>query len=354
MKARGVWLALLGLLAAGGLAVGGGAVLVRSLRTAAPDYDGPGRGSVAVQVPKGASAARIGAILAERNVVRSARAFTKVARGDARALSIQPGWYDMRLEMRARLALDRLLDPKARIRSRFVVPEGTSVARTLDIIAKSVDGMPLASLQEAAGNPAALGLPSWASGAGGRGLEGLLFPATYDVEPGTSAVEVLTTMVDRFAVAAAAVGLEERATALKLTPYELLTVASLVEGEVRHDDERPKVARVVYNRLAAGKRLEFDSTVKYAWGLRGEVKTRLLNRDLEIDSPYNTYRRAGLPPGPINSPGEAALRAAAAPAAGSWLYFVVVDKAGHTAFATTYQDFLALKARYRRDVLGED
>jgi UPF0755 protein len=251
--------------------------------------------------------------------------------------------------MKAKLALALMLDPTSRVRSRFTVPEGTTVAKTLEIIARSVDDLPIADLKGAAGNPAALGLPAWAN----NRLEGFLFPATYDVEPGTSAVEVLSDMVSRFTVAAAETGLEDRAAELKMTPYQLLTIASLVEAETPKEDQRPKVARVVFNRLAKPMRLEFDSTIKYAYGLQGIDKKRLLFKDLELDSPYNTYRRDGLTPTPINSPGEASLLAAAEPEPGPWLYFVVIDKAGNSAFSDNYQQFLRDKERYRREVLGE-
>ena len=335
------------LLVAGGAALGGRALLAK-FGGPAPDYDGAGTGEVKVQVAKGATAAAIGATLHDHDVVKSAKAFTDVARKDDRSLKIQPGWYRMRLQMKASLALDLLLDPKARLRSRVTIPEGTSVDRTLQLIAKNVSDVPLDSLKEAAKNPAALGLPAYAKGK----LEGFLFPATYDFEPGTSAVEILGTLVNEFEVRAERLQLTERAKALGITPYEALVVASLIEGETGDETDRGKVARVVYNRLKAPMRLQFDSTVKYAYALRGENKTRLLYRDLEIDSPYNTYRRDGLPPAPINSPGEAAFVAALDPTPGPWLYFVVIDKQGRSAFATTHDEFVRLKERYHQEVLG--
>ncbi|MCA1825181.1 MAG: endolytic transglycosylase MltG [Frankia sp.] len=324
--------------------LGGGRALLRDLFRPAPDYSGSGSGSVVIQVPKGASAADIGRILVTRDVVKSAAAFTNAARKDDRALGIQPGFYQLRLRMRARAALALLLDPRSRLRGRVTVPEGTTVARTLELIAQNTE-VKIADLKEAAANPAALGLPAYAR----NRLEGFLFPATYDVEPGTSAVEVLSMMVDRFEVAAAAVELEERAHETGLSPYQLVVLASLVEGETGIAEDRPKVARVALNRLAKGMRLEFDSTVQYALG---KPKSRLLTRDTAVDSPYNTYRVRGLPPTPISSPGEDALRAAVAPAAGDWLYFVVIDKAGHSGFTASYDEFLRFKEQYRREVLN--
>ncbi len=336
-------------LIAGGAVVGGRTLYNRLVGTSAPDFPGPGRGEAIVEVPAGASSGAIGVVLAERGVVKSARAFREAALADERSLSIQPGFYRLRLEMRAADALALFLDPKARIRGRFTIPEGTSVGKTLEIIARSVDDVPLADLQAAVKDAAALGLPAYAKGR----AEGFLFPATYDVEPGDTAVDVLATMVARFEVAAAETGLVERAQALDLSPLDVLTIASLVEAETPKDDQRGKVSRVVFNRLEKGQKLEFDSTVKYVFAERGEVKTRILFKDLEVASPYNTYRRVGLPPGPINSPGEDSIAAAVDPEPGPWLYFVVIDKAGNSAFSESYNEFLANVKKYRCNVLGE-
>jgi UPF0755 protein len=345
----GLLVVLIVLLVVGGGAALGGKVLLSTFGRPAADYPGAGEGSVTVQVAKGASAAGIGEALRTAGVVKSAKAFREAAKNDARALGIQPGYYRLRLRMKARLALALLLDPAARLRSRVTIPEGTSLDRTLQLIAKNVSDVPLASLREAAANPAALGLPAYAGGK----VEGFLFPATYDIEPGTSAVDVLRTLIQEFEVRAERLGLADRAAALKITPYQALVIASLVEGETGNASDRGKVARVVYNRLRRPMRLQFDSTVKYAYALRGETKTRLLYRDLDIASPFNTYRNDGLPPAPINSPGEAALEAALAPTPGPWLYFVVIDTQGRSAFATTAEEFARLKAQYRKDVLGQ-
>jgi UPF0755 protein len=348
-RGRGVVPVLIGLVLVLALAVAGGKVLLSTFGGPAPDFKGEGTGQATVQVPRGASVSAIGEVLHDAGVVKSARAFREAARKDDRALRIQPGYYRLRLRMQASSALALLFDPKARLRSRVTIPEGTSLDRTLQLIAKNISDVPLAALREAVANPAALGLPDYAKGR----VEGFLFPATYDFEPGTSAVEILTRLVDEFETRAEGLRLEERAGALKITPYQALVVASLIEGETGQATDRGKVARVVYNRLKLPMRLQFDSTVKYAYALKGVTKTRLLFRDLDIESPYNTYRHDGLPPAPINSPGEAALEAALTPTPGPWLYFVVIDKQGHSAFATTAAEFATLRAKYRKDVLGQ-
>jgi len=163
-------------------------------------------------------------------------------------------------------------------------------------------------------------------------LDGLLGTGSYTVEPGETERALLVQMVDRFDRLAGQVGLARGAAALGVSPYQAVTVASIVEKEGVYQQNLGKVARVVYNRLARGMRLQMDSTVLYAEGRDGGTVTA---GDLELDTPYNTYRYPGLTPTPIAFPTPAALRAALAPTPGSWLYFVVVAKDGTEAFADT-------------------
>lgn len=301
-----------------------------------PDYAGNGTGAVTVQVHSGDTAADIATTLTRLGVVKSEKAFRDAAKKDPRSPSIQPGYYRLHKQMSGKSALTLLLDPLARLQSKFTVPEGRSVTETLQIIATKA-GVPLAQLQAAAKNTAALGLPDYA---GGR-LEGFLFPATYDIDPGTSAVKILQTMVSTYKQRVDDTGLSARAGALGISPYQMLTVASLLEEEAITPDFT-KVARVVYNRVQRGQRLELDSTVNYALH-RNRVKVSL--QDIQVSSPYNTYRRTGLPPTPITNPGVVAIQAALHPAAGPWLYFVKIDKSGRTYFTEDYNDFLTHKAQ---------
>ncbi len=249
------------------------------------------------------TASDVAATLLQKGVVKSTRAFTAAALENPDSRKLQPGTYTLRKQMSGEAALTLLLDPDSRLRGRVVVPEGFTVTQTLARIAGSTD-IPLAQLQAAAKDTAALGLPSYA-----KGLEGFLFPATYELEPGTTAVEALKMMVARFEKAAAETGLEERAAALDLTPYEAVVVASLIEREVRLKDELPKVARVVYNRLERGEPLGIDAALLFGLGrTSGAIK----QSELESDNPYNLRRKKGLPPTPIASPGEATLQAALA------------------------------------------
>ena len=305
------------------------------------DYGGGGSGSVVVQVRSGDTARDIGDTLVAQGVVKSTKAFTKAAKADTRSTKVQPGFYALRLKMAAAKALALLLDPKARVRGRVTLPEGLPLATVVDRLVKYTE-LRRPDIVAALNNPAVLGLPSYAA----NRPEGFLFPATYDVEPGTQAVDALQMMTEKFAEEAAALDLEARAQKLHLAPYELVTIASLIEAETPQAADRPKVARVVLNRLAKGMPLQFDSTVNY---VRTERKLRLSSQDIRVESPYNTYKNKGLPPTPINSPGRESLEAALSPAAGDWIYFVAIDKAGNSLFTSSYQVFLTAKAKAQRE-----
>jgi peptidoglycan lytic transglycosylase G len=177
------------------------------------------------------------------------------------------------------------------------------------------------------------------SAPGSNNLEGLLGTGTYLVEPGESDTTILTDMVQRFEAQAAAAGLDSTtAAALGMTPYQLVTVASIVQKEGYYDKNMPDVSRVIYNRLSAGTPLQMDSTVLYSLGQDGGAVTP---QDLKLQTPYNSYLNKGLPPTPICSPSVNALSAAAHPPAGGWLFFEVVDKSGTEAFADTFAEQLA-------------
>ncbi len=307
----------------------------------AADYTGAGSGMVLVQVGRGDSAGDIGATLVTKGVVKSAKAFTKAAKNNSASRKVQPGFYSLRLKMAAAQALTLLLDPKAQVRSRVTLPEGISLAKVVERLTKFTE-LKRADVVAALGNPAVLGLPAYAGGK----VEGFLYPATYDVEPGSAAVDALALLTAEFADVAAELDLEARAKALGLTPYEVVIIASLVEAETPLDTDRPKVARVVLNRLKAGMPLQFDSTVNY---FREEKKARLTLDDIAVESPYNTYKIKGLPPTPINSPGRKALEAALAPADGDFIYFITIDRVGNSLFTASYDEFLAAKRKAQRE-----
>jgi len=315
------------LLVAFALVVGTGAVavsvlwpLVTSL-TASNDYVGSGSGAVSIAVHDGDASRTIGATLERAGVVKTAGVFEDAAANNPQSGSIQPGIYAMHSKMSARSALAMLLDPVNRTVSRVTIREGLWTSEIIRKLA-AVTGRPLAEYAAALKDPAMLGLPAQAKG----NVEGYLFPSTYSFEPKTTAAVQLQTMVSK--------SLGELST-LGVTPdmaHRVLTIASIVEAEAQAAPDRPKVARVIENRLARGMPLQLDTTVSFISQLRGKVGTTDAQRASK--SPYNTYLVAGLPPGPIDSPGLSAIQAALNPTPGPWLYFVAVNPTtGETRFA---------------------
>ena len=310
--------------------------------TTTSDYVGAGTGAVVVVVERGDSLRAIAEKLRSADVVMSVDSFLAAVSSNERASSIGPGKYTMREQMSGAEALALMLDSSSRELNQMVLPEGLNLDETVAIASKTT-GISKANFKEALTAPEDLGLPDWAEDR----PEGFMFPATYDLSGDETAADVLRLLVKRFLQASSDVGLESRAVAVGQTPYDALIVASLLQAEGLPNDFA-KVARVIYNRLEAQMPLQLDATVAYALG----VNDILLNEEqLATDSPYNTYANVGLPPTPINSPGEAAIEAALAPANGKWLYFVTVNPdTGETKFTRSYEKFLKLKAEFQEYV----
>ncbi|HVA61929.1 MAG TPA: endolytic transglycosylase MltG [Mycobacteriales bacterium] len=322
--ALGVAIVLIVSLSAVGLAAG---VHGLSHLFGTPDYSGAGYGRVVVAVVSGETATQIGQALDADGVVASVQAFTDAANNDPRSRLIAPGYYLLHKHMKASLALDLLLAPGSAV-GRVIIPEGFTVAEILARLAARTS-ISRAALAAAAADPSALGLPGYS---GGR-LEGFCFPATYDFPPGTTATAALRAMVAKFTAVAAQLELTTGAARLGQSPYTVLSIASIVQREGFKAADLPKIARVFDNRLARGMPLQSDATLYYVLGPNHGPLTAV---DLTDASPYNTRIHAGLPPTPIANPGTAALQAALDPAPGPWLYFTTMDKAGDTAFETTY------------------
>jgi UPF0755 protein len=336
--------ALAVLVGGGYLAYSYGISAVKDRFSGPEDYPGPGSGSVAVQVHEGDTAADIARSLVAEDVVKSAEAFVDAARDEPRSTGIQVGFYELRHQMAAADALDVLVDPANLVQSTVTVPEGLTVDAIVALLGKHTD-IPAKQFRRALHNTAALGLPAYAKG----NPEGYLFPATYAFGPDATAATMLKTMVDRWHQAADDADLEAAAARLGYTPAEVMVVASLVEAESNREQDRGKVARVIYNRLetdATNHLLQIDATVNYAHDRK--LGIAVTQDDLQIDSPYNTYRNPGLPPTPIEAPGAAAIEAAAHPTPGDWVYYVTVNlRSGETKFARSYDDFLKYKAEYK-------
>jgi UPF0755 protein len=327
-------------LTAGVAAIAFGRDRIADLMAQPEDYSGPGTGSVVFEVSEGESVAEIGRNLKAEGVVASVEAFTDVAQGDDDATSIQVGFYELQEEMPAADALEVLVDSGNLVQNTVTIPEGLQVEETLEALAKGTD-IPLRRFKAASQDAEAIGLPRYAEG----NPEGYLFPATYAFPPNADAAAMLRQMVDRWRQAAEEADLEAAAEELGYTPHELVTIASLVESEANRDQDRGKVARVIYNRLetdATDGRLQIDATVNFALGR--PLGLGLTPEQLDVDSPYNTRKYPGLPPGPIESPGDKALEAATSPPEGDWIYYVTVDlDTGETRFTDDYQQFLEWK-----------
>ncbi|MBB6345560.1 putative YceG family protein [Nonomuraea muscovyensis] len=226
--------------------------------------------------------------------------------------------------------------PPAPATTRVTIRPGLRLSDTLKMLADAT-GRPVRAFTEAAKGGPALGLPSYAKGR----LEGFAHPGTYDIPTTATPAEIIASMTARFARTAQKVGL-----AAHSAPRDAVIIASIVQAEARDERDMPKVARVIHNRLDSGMGLEVDSTVLYGLGTYGSAASL---RDIRSRSPYNTYRRRGLPPGPIANPGEAALRAALNPAPGPWLYFVATDPTrGTLKFAASQAEFAKLVAERAR------
>ncbi|MFG1933556.1 endolytic transglycosylase MltG [Mycobacterium sp. NPDC048908] len=360
--ATGFALALLIVVVVGAVFLG--SKMWHSLFGGGNDYTGDGVNDVVIQIRDGDSTTAIGKTLESHKVVATVKAFVAAAQGNSAISAIQPGFYKVRTEIPASNAVARLSDPQNRV-GKLVIPEGRQLDDVQDVKTNAVtDGIfslisratcvnldgdrhcvATDDLKKAAGNvaPSSLSVPEWAinavTGMGNdhRRLEGLIAPGTWNIDPSGSAQDILATLIGASATQYAQGGLLDTAKAMNMSPYQILTVGSLVQRESKPDDF-VKVARVIYNRLQENRTLEFDSSVNYPLD-RIEVATTDADRAQHTD--WNTYVRPGLPATPICSPGQPALAAAEQPAPGDWLYFVTVDMQGTTLFTRDYEQHLA-------------
>jgi UPF0755 protein len=328
--------------------LGGGIYLgyskVKDFFTAA-DYDGSGGDSVQVAIPKNATLTEIGNVLVDKDVVKSTKAFVNAANDNPKGKNIQSGTYGLRKQMSAASAVTLLLDPKARISKGVTIPEGKTAKQTYDILAAATK-IPAKDFAAAAKDPIALGVPDWwfkrtDKKPVAKSIEGFLYPDTYEFDPSLDATAILKAMVDRFNTVVGELGFADNVQqTLSVSPFEGLIVASLTQAESGITADDAKIARVAYNRAYKAKMpLQFDTTTNYWLALNGgdaKHSGKLSREELNNpNNPYNTGTKLGLPVGPIDNPGKGALQAAMKPAVGPWLYFVVIDKSGRSAFAVT-------------------
>jgi UPF0755 protein len=308
-----------------------------------PDYSGPGYGEVTVQVLPGDTAESLGPRLVALGVVASTRSFVSAAQQSSNPTGLQPGFFRLHEHMNSALAFRLLLNPASRIQNVVTIPEGMRLYQILSRLEAVKSAIPARDYAKAVKDTATLGLPSYAYG----NPEGYLFPATYAITPGMNATSVLQAMVTRFKQEAASVNLPAAAAADHLTPGAIITVASLLQAEGGSSQYFPLVAEVIYNRLNAHWDLGLQSTVDY---ILHTNKASLTYAQVHVPSPYNTYIHPGLPPGPIDSPGDAAIQAALHPARGNYMYFVTVNlKTGLTEFTASKNVFFQLEAECQRN-----
>jgi UPF0755 protein len=330
------------------------------------DYTGQGEGDVVIQVNADESTGDIAASLLEADVVASTRAFVVAAESNTKVRGVQPGYYVLKKKSSGEAAAKQIVDPKAQVGQFEIIP-GAQLESVTNPDETVVDGIiaklakascadlngqstcvPPEQLAEVASTAdlAKLGVPDWAVPDASRAepkrrLEGLIMPGVYNVRPGSTAEELWTQLVKESATQMQAWNLPTIADPTGYTPYQVLVMASLVEKEAITKDFG-KVSRVTYNRLREGMRLQYDSTINYVLD-RPAIRTN--ESDRAKVGPYNSYNVTGLPPTPISAPGEGALKAAAAPEAGEWLFFVKCEKDGTSCFATTNDEHNVNKER---------
>jgi peptidoglycan lytic transglycosylase G len=302
----------------------------------------PGR-TVMVAVPAGTSTARAADLLAKDGVIHGSTVFEWYLRLKGVG-TVLPGTYQMATNEPYSTALYTLQEGPIPVSYQVVVPEGFTVHQ----IAAAVGHLKGAGISKKAFLEAATGgqVRSPYEPAGSDDLEGLLFPATYPVEPGETADELLQYMVATFDTHAAALGLTAAAQRLGYSPYQVITVASIVEREVKFEADRGGVASVIYNRLRRGIPIGAESTLLY--GL-GDPKGPVV---ITTPNPYNTLVNEGLPPTPISNPGIPSLEAAMNPPKTTYLYWVEINPDGATSFASTNAQFKQLQAECRAVRLG--
>lgn len=289
-----------------------------------------------VVIPNGASGDKIAALLLEAGIIESTKGFLTEIRNRGVETALKPGTYEFTPREPIDSILNKLTKGLQSGAGKVTVPEGLSIDQVAARLGEAglLEGADYAQL---ANSPSQFTVPRIGDHVPQvKDLEGLLFPSTYFFRTQNKAQGLIEAQLAAFSAQTADLPWE-RAAALGLSPYQIVTVASMIEKETAIAEERALVAGVIYNRIAKDMRLDIDATTRFAlkkW--TGD----LTKTDLAVDSPYNTRKVKGIPPGPICSPGVAALRAALEPADVDYLYYVLTPDNGRHFFTASYEEFL--------------
>jgi UPF0755 protein len=312
-------------------------------------FAGNGGDQVAIVIPRQASAGEIGDLLDRDGIVPSSALFElRAALGGNRG-ALKPGRYLLKKGMSYGAVIDRLVGGPASDVVTVTIPEGLSRREIVPIARRA--GLK-GDYVKAGADTSALRFRDFGVQVPPDSLEGFLFPATYELARGAPVRALVSKQLAAFRQRFATVDLSY-ARQKNLTAFDVVTIASMVEREARVARERPLIAAVIYNRLHAHQPLGIDATIRYA---TGNWRSPLTDSQLAIDSPYNTRRNTGLPPGPIGNPGLDSIRAAARPARVGYLYYVVKpDSCGEHSFSSTFSQFEQDRRRYQaaRAAAGE-
>lgn len=318
---------------------------------APPDFAGSGNGEkVTVTIPEGAGGYAIGKTLKEKGVIKSVDAFVAAQSAHPQGTSIQDGVYTLQKEMSAASAVELMLDPKSR--DNLIIAEGKRNADVYKLIDERLGLKGGTTAKVAETKWKSLGLPEWALNHEDvkDPLEGFLYPSSYAVSEGQKPEQVLRQMVARATEKYEELNIGTAAEERGLDgPWDLVTVASLVQAEGKTHEDFRKMSEVIYNRLKptnyeTNQQLQFDSTFNY---LRGQSKIEISSSEINNNhDPYNTYTNKGLPPGPISNPGAEALSAALNPTSDGWMYFVATDGMNKTEFAKTLAEHQKLVEKF--------
>lgn len=292
---------------------------------------------VTVAVEQGDTLSSVADKLEEAGVIQSSTVFKLESRFQGGETEIKTGEYRFVPGEDSEQILETLASGESVSAFTITVPEGLSLEQTARVVEEE-GGVPAEEFETAAGridygydfleDPAI------------RTTEGFLFPKKYEFERGVDAAQIVDRLLRQYLLEKEELDFAEAQDRFNLTEYELVTVASLVEKESANPEERSLIAGVIYNRIRLGMPLQVDATVQYALG---KAKEDLKFDDLDVDSPYNTYKNSGLPPGPISSPSRESIQAALEPAGTDYLYYVLEANGGKHFFTDDYDEFLEAK-----------